>query len=295
MYFNLNLSGSASESKFFFGGEKSDKTISLAPSQLGYTKVISTEKRLHQSTFLLLPWIYSTKQASGNEETGDNTFQTSFRWERNDRFYKTGLWFLEFGNILDAAANRNTRKVPLTVIKNNKQEVKNTFTFGAGRGRIERVQDAQMALYILQDLETQGLLDAEVTPALSHSFARLITDINNRRVFDSRRRRIYELTRIDSFLRTSGLTNKTDIRHFTTVNDNWAFAINPYRLAGTAWFVRLKPGIAYSNSYMQRKSGSNVENKTDILRLSLSPETGFEKYIPVNLQWQQNLGASITY
>ncbi len=50
------------------------------------------------------------------------------------------------------------------------------------------VQDAQMALYILNDLQQQGLLNAPVSPEIAQSFAELITDIRNKRVFDSRRK-----------------------------------------------------------------------------------------------------------
>jgi hypothetical protein len=169
------------------------------------------------------------------------------------------------------------------------------MTFGIGKGRIERVQDAQMAFYILNDLNKQGLLNVEATPALTNAFAQLITEINNRRVFDTRKRRIYELTKIDSFLRVSGLVNRTDIRHFTTVNDDWAFAINPYRLAGVAWFARLKPGISYSRFRSNQKTVPVSTSKEDIFTLSITPEIGFEKYVPVSLQWQQNVGVSIDY
>lgn len=269
----------------------------MAPSRIAYTRIISTGKRLHQSSFALSPWADFSTAKQNNEEKKQNGLESSFRWECTDRFYKNGLWFFEVGNLLNASFSRTRLTDTARKLTDNKPGFQNTLSIGFGRGRIERVQDAQMALYILNDLRAQGLLSAPVTPATVNSFAQLITDINNKRVFDTRRRRIYELTRIDSFLQSSGLAGKTDIRHFTTVNDNWAFAINPYRQAGTAWFVRLKPAVSYSGeNYDERfTAGGFSQSKSSRFTLALTPETGIEKYVPLSLKWQINEGASLAY
>jgi hypothetical protein len=295
LFVNFGLSGSISDSKSSTGNDQSIKNFSLLPSNLTYKKVISTDRRLHYSSVSLIPDLYSNKEIMSNEERVYNTSSASFNWTRNDRYYKNSLWFIEWGNVLSMSGNRRRYSEPFQRTKENNVYLNNTVSIGIGKGRIEQVQDAQMALCILKDLQTQGLLDGEVTPAISNSFAQLITDINNRRVFDFRRRRIYELTRIDSFLNNSGLINKSDIRHFTTVNDDWAFAINPYRRHGTAWFARLKPSIGYSRSYSNIVNASNYENTRENTSVSLTPEIGFEKYVAVNLQWQYNMGASIAY
>ena len=121
--------------------------------------------------------------------------------------------------------------------------IKDNPILGLGKGRIEMVNDAQMALFILNDLENQGLIVNKGSREQQYAFAEVITDINNQRVFDNRRKRIYELQRIDSFIKTSGLSSTTDIRHFTTINDNWIYAFNPLRQHGNQWYVSINPGI----------------------------------------------------
>ena len=295
LFVNFGLSGSLSDSKSLTANDQSYKSFNLLPSNITYNKIISTDRRLHNSSLNLIPNFYSIKETRNNEERVYNSSSASFSWSRNDRFYKNNLWFFELGNVLSASGNRKRNNEPVLQTKENNVFVNNTVIVGIGKGRIEQVQDAQMALYILKDLKEQGLLDGEVTPALSNSFAQLITDINNRRVFDFRRRRIYELTRIDSFLNNSGLVNKSDIRHFTIVNDDWAFAINPYRRHGTAWFARLKPTVGYSRTYSKLVNAFHYESTRENSYLSLSPEIGIEKYVAVNLKWQHNMGASISY
>lgn len=291
---NLSLSGSSNNSKSTSSGENSNKNLSWSTTNLYYTNTVSTDKRLHESSIYLQPWGDVSKQTIGNQEKKNNTFSNSFKWQRNDRLYKNSLWFFEYGNNLELTLNNNSFKEQGTHTIQNIEGVKNTIAFGVGKGRIERVQDAQMAMYILNDLKTQGLLDVAVTPELTNSFAQLITSLNNRRVFDTRRRRIYEFTKIDSFLRASGAVNNTDIRHFTTVNDNWAYAFNPYRLAGFAWFVRLKPGIEYSKTLSQTSFVPLTKFSTQRFSAFITPQVGVEKYVPINLKWQQNMGASVS-
>jgi hypothetical protein len=52
----------------------------------------------------------------------------------------------------------NNSKDQTNKINNNNLLAENTVTIGFGKGRIEMVRDAQMALYILNDLKEAGLL-----------------------------------------------------------------------------------------------------------------------------------------
>ena len=110
------------------------------------------------------------------------------------------------------------------------------------------------------------------------------------------KKRIYELTKIDSFLRSSGLVDITDIRHFTIINDNWALANNPGRSSGSAWFVRVQPSAGihkYKTSYTdttRKTTGTNTDKF-----FNLVPVIGFEKYVPANLKWQHNMYVSVSW
>jgi hypothetical protein len=117
----------------------------------------------------------------------------------------------------------------------------------------------------------------------------LITQINNTRVFDFRKQLIYQLTQIDAFIREKGLATSTDIRHFTTINDNWNLAFNPARSSGSRFLVRLKPGgsIDYQKNSVFHITGDH-RSRSWGRSVFIGPELRYEKFKPVNLHWQRN-------
>ena len=158
------------------------------------------------------------------------------------------------------------------------------------------MQDAQGAWYILNDVEEEGLLNGPVPANVALNLAKLITEINTQRIFDNRKKRIYELTRIESFLRSSGLVDKTDIRHFTIINDNWALALNPYRLSGRNWFVRFAPSAGFSkNTSQSEQIADKTTTSSEQKFLTVSPVIGYETFKPINLKWQRNMGFNLSY
>jgi hypothetical protein len=290
-----------------FSGQVSDLTsqglthdknrgFALYPSQLNYARFISTDKRIHTSILSFGTWAQSTYNESNGKATKYNYLNYGFSWDWNDRFYKKNNWFFEVGNSLNNNLGINRQKDTLASRRYYTMEIGDKVTLGLGKGRVERVQDAQMALYILNDLQQQDLLSAPVRPEVARNFAKLITDINNKRVFDYRRKRIYELTQIDSFLRSSGLFTETDIRHFTIINDNWTLAFTPSRLSGSNWFIRVEPSADIEKNSLnttQASSFTTAERTTKIF--TLSPVVGYEKFVPVNLKWQRNMSVSLSW
>ena len=292
----IGLAGSASGYEKENGEDQSEKTFSITPSLISYFKLVSTDDRLHQTTLWLNPYGNFEKRTINGKLVKRNNLRSYFSWDQNDRFYKKNKWFFEIGNTLSNELSSQKNSDTVNNLNSSDIKVNNTVTLGIGKGRIERVQDAQVALYIINDLKAQGFLNAEPDRATVEKLARLITDINTKRVFDFRRRRIYELTRLDSFLRSSGLVTQTDIRHFTTVNDNWSLAFNPYRLSGSNWYVQLKPGADYTRrKYNEKTTANNYASTSDNFSFSLSPVAGYEKYVPLNLKWQLNMGISFAY
>jgi hypothetical protein len=270
--------------------------FNLNLSHLGYYRFKSTEKKVHSSYFTLIPGLYSNFTETNGKVKKASTFQNDFLWDRNDRYYKSNQWFFELGNFLSNQWQSSQNKDTNVNTQDNKLKLEDQVTLGFGKGRVERVQDAQMALYILKDLQEQGLLNGPIQPAVTQNFAKLITDINNKRVFDFRRKRIYELTQIDSFLRNSGLVNTTDIRHFTIINDNWALANNPGRFSGSDWYVRIQPSAAFEkNTSNANWTALTTTALNTTKKLTLSPVIGFERFVPINLKWQKNMAISASW
>ncbi|HSA04226.1 MAG TPA: hypothetical protein P5145_01425, partial [Tenuifilaceae bacterium] len=112
-----------------------------------------------------------------------------------------------------------------------------------GKGRIENVTDARLAIYILDDLLKQGRLSRTPNEDEVFAFADFITKTLNTRVIDSRIKRIKESVAIDSFLVSNELSTNTDGLYFGLINDNWNYARTQYWYTGSEWYFGLSPFI----------------------------------------------------
>jgi len=92
-----------------------------------------------------------------------------------------------------------------------------------GTGRIEFAEDALLAGWMLDELQATGVT-ANYTDEDVEALARTITFIIGNRVFDLRRRRIYELEQLQQTLLERGVTQEESFQLFAILNDNWAFA-----------------------------------------------------------------------
>jgi hypothetical protein len=293
---NLGFSGAVSDVHYENLNQIKQSNFQLFPSNLTYFHTKNTDKRIQTSTVRFYPAGGHSSFEQNDSSSKANVFQYALYWNFNNRFYKRNNWFWELGNNLHHSLATNNSKDKTNKINNNNLLAENTVTLGFGKGRIEMVRDAQMALYILNDLKEAGLLSSVPSPEITRQFAQLITDINTKRVFDDRRKRIYEFTMMDSFLKTSGLISLSDIRYFAILNDNWVMAYNPNRLSGSNWYVRLSPGAGIQKDNSDVKStvlDNSLHNK--LTYANLTPQIGYESYTPVNLKWQQNFIATISY
>ncbi|PLX01505.1 MAG: hypothetical protein C0595_14425 [Marinilabiliales bacterium] len=117
-----------------------------------------------------------------------------------------------------------------------------------GRGRIEQVQDARHAVYILKELTKVGSITEDLSDEDILEFATLISEIKNRRYFDSRLQKIAEIVSVDSFLVSKGYITEQDAKYFTTLNDYWTYGDQQIRQNGTRISFALTPGY-YFNTY----------------------------------------------
>ena len=92
-----------------------------------------------------------------------------------------------------------------------------------GLGRIEFAEDALLANWMLQDLQAAGVT-TDYSSEDVKALATTITDIIGNRIFDFRRRRIYELKQLQQTLLERGITQEESFELFAILNDNWAFS-----------------------------------------------------------------------
>jgi hypothetical protein len=296
---NFGMNGVFNDGKFN-AADATNHLVSLQPSSARFSRFKSTDRTWQQIGI----GAASTFSASGSKV--ENSFATTDRRSRSgsgmadafitQRNYRQNNWYWEMGASAFAGAAGNRTKDSALINKNRNPQLGGTVTLGFGRGRLELVQDAQMALFILNDLRQQGLLQQEADQQTALELAQVITGINNRRVFDSRRRRIYELTTIHEFLQQKGLTGTGDIRVFTTINDNWALAFNPLRYSGTNWYFNVTPSASWvSNTNTNSLGNVKTESKGSAFGYGLQPTIGFNRYVPKSLHWQRNMGVMASY
>lgn len=293
---NINGNGNLYDSKRINDVDVKGSSIN-SNFGISYFKIISSNRRQHLSTLSLTPVLNYSENVNGSSEQRSRNFVLDGNWNRVDRFFNQKNFFFEIGNELQIGGKREKQKSAFYNYRTNNNSISDMLILGVGKGRLENVQDAQMATFIVNDLRRMGLLKREPEAETLYELAVLITDINNRRVFDSRIRRIYELTRVDSFFQAKQLIAAPSISYFTTVNDNWALAFNPGRLSGTRFYAQLKPGIGFNVSGLNRSDTIQPLYKSDTKETTYfyEPEIGIEYQKPVSLQWQRTAAVSLRF
>lgn len=164
----------------------------------------------------------------------------------------------------------------------------NFVAFRVGKGRIENVTDARMAIYILDDLAKQGRLSRIPTETEVFQFADFITKTLNKRVIDSRIKIIKESIAVDSFLTTNGLSNKTDGLYFGLINDNWNFGRLQSWITGTNWYIGISPSLNYQNQFRRTNNyGSILKFRNELSEYSISFDAGYSSDKIIGLKWQK--------
>ncbi len=153
-----------------------------------------------------------------------------------------------------------------------------------GKGRIEPVTDYVHSIYIIKNLEKENRLTEKISNEQLIRLTKLISEIKNKRFFDSRIKTIYELEKVDSFLQAEHLISEKDARYFTTLNDNWEYAGNQYRNHGYYMKFYILPRLTINNISYKNLNDTNTNTRKIILG-----ETGItlNSYKNINLYWQR--------
>jgi hypothetical protein len=231
-----------------------------------------------------------------------------------NRFYKSKKLFLEvnpnfsgnYGNDNSKGTSNNEEyPFPYKSQRNNYQ-LRASLPVLVGKGRIEEVKDARLAVYVLEDLQKTGNIKGDVSNEDILAFSRFITQTKNQRFFDSRIRKIAEITAIDSFLTVKGLKTRSGASYYTLLNDNWNNSTGPARSAGNRFSFGLEPVLSSSfiksfDSYRDTLPGMvntisyNNEKNSRINSLGLDVVAGFVSEKPINLYWQRSANIDLSY
>lgn len=286
-YRSVFLSGNAA-GNFSAGAQNNTPySFSFNPS-LQANKLVSTDDELSNYNYeASLSFNHDKNElATGTQRNTNFTYSVKQSAQRK-RYRETNYTITGLSAILNhsiSAATNNYLK------KDNNASTSVAYTIGAGKGRIENVTDAQMALYILNKLKKSNLLTGEFTLEDAYGLARTITQVNNTRLFDFRRKHIFELKQIDSFLNSKGLIKEKNIDYFTTVADNWLYAFNPNRRHGKERYITLTPTLGLNDRKtiysLPADSSFNQFSKSATIFLTV----GLEKATAVSLKRQRTAG-----
>jgi hypothetical protein len=216
-----------------------------------------------------------------------------------NRYYQTNDFFYKIGVSCDNTIyysktrhqNYDGNAYTDETTKTSALNAANAVELGIGKGRIENVEDARLAVFILEDLLKATSITRKPTEEEILQFASTITKLKNRRYFDTRLRRIYEIQALDTFLRNTNLVSKSDAVYFTTLNDNWMYSNNPTRPSGKRFSINLRPSFFYGEN---NNTGNNPEMTfSKILGLKFYGEYYNTK--PINLKWQRNYTFQLGY
>jgi hypothetical protein len=261
-----------------------------------------SEMQASLSGFLSNTSTHNTREQY-NSESKQNDFShgESFNINGLKRFYNAKQNYFEVrGNLslnYSGVAGKSKAYISNTLESSGEDNTKSfrnsiTGSFLIGKGRIEQVQDARMALFLLDDLNRLNREKRIASDEDVIELARLITSLRYKRSFDNRLRKIAEITAIDSFMQQKGIVSKTDATYFTSINDNWDFANNPVRNSG--W--RLYTGIEGSFDYFYYKNTSEAilpspdftERNDDRHGLGAYAVAGLSHEKPISLKWQRS-------
>lgn len=169
-----------------------------------------------------------------------------------------------------------------------------------GQGRLENVTSAWRAVRILREFEKSGILKDLPKDDQILQLANLLTILQNRRIFDSRLRRIESLEQLDHFFQREGLLQNDGMAYFSILYDTWNFGVNASRSAGGTFSFGFIPSIDYGFEKMLFNSNGNPSDEVETSLIA--GFFGKMKWIyckPINQAWQINVGidliAGMTY
>jgi len=288
------------------GNPKDSTSSSNMNGNIQSTFQTTRNTRKHITDFYLVGYL------SGNTSTNnDNRDQTYAKNTGNNvseginpnyssTIYNLKNQFIRFGGSMNLYnyIETNNNNYKLYKIKSNydQRNFSANASIAIGVGRIEQVEDARQAIYILEALSTKGLLTRHLTEEEIFNLSQQVSRVKNKRFLDSRLHLIDEITSIDSFFVSNNLLNKQDATYFTTLNDLWQNGANFARRSGHVFMISLMPlmNIDYSKNqttYFMPDSifwyKSNLNNKGANLTISYNYEKA------VNLNWQHSVEVTL--
>lgn len=313
--YNLGLNGEKNMSEYIsLYSEENEEDKSNRYSMFlnpGYSFYLNTDNIQSDQNLSLNSFSYQkTKFSDDYIDRWDKDRDINIFYDSENRFYFPSKLFIETDLQVDyyqGYSRSETDSIEETtgIIYYHSMDQSNSTRVNArlpiliGYGRIERTEDARLAVYILDDLKKLNKLTREPTEAEITELAQVIAQLKNERFFDVRHKKIWEIEQLDSFLVKTGLVSDIDAAYFTSVKDNWDYASGPKRETGFRISAGVMPGYFYSFHHSNNSYSSSGVSIYDYIFENILKSTSFQglicsKYeLPINLYWQFSIISDI--
>lgn len=161
---------------------------------------------------------------------------------------------------------------------------------GAGIGRIEQVQDYKHGILLLQELEKRGVAKRQLSEEEILEFSALLSELKNKRLFDSRKRKQADLEAIHTYLVENGVVNEQlGMSYFLGLEDIWVFGDLQVRGSGKQLKLTVTPGYTHWKGEVDGTESYKLEN------FKLYSSLTYDMKIPLSLKWQNNNYIGMSY
>lgn len=208
-----------------------------------------------------------------NRQFGSNLYHSAV-----NRYYFTSRHFSEINwDVQGSFFDRRTLTSAASLITQT-----NTYFYSisvplkTGIGRVEPVQDVFSAAFMAEDMLQVGVLDSPMEQEELFELGRVMADARNLRIFDARKKRMYELSQLDNWFKDIGKAKVDNILYYNTMADNWLFAFSGVRYSGRRISTSVTPGFQYFGN----------EGNAPNTRLSFSGAFLLEQFLPLSRTWQ---------
>ena len=210
-----------------------------------------------------------------------------------EKFYGSRLknsWYIN-GDLNFAGRTDNTTTKNDSIIKKTSFSgdplILSSIKIGHAHGRMEHVSVASEAIYILDDLESSGLLTRALTDNDVVKLADKINELKQERFFDERLYRMKVMEELIGLLKENSLIEAESVKVFNIISDYYFMAGIQTRTSGKRLYydLSIKDTYFYSNNKSARTFNyNNVDGYFNI---------GFQANKPISLKWQRNFSTNI--
>ncbi len=242
---------------------------------------------------------FSGEYEKNLEDEKNRSYTLGLSYDNSSRFYGDdydGLFFETGGQVSFLitglkSSGIDAYQVSWEDVKTTSKSIRLSIPLRVGKGRIERVEDARQAIYILENLSKRKVMNRKLTDEEIYEFAQLISTVKNKRFFDARLRLIDEVTAVDSFLVKSGALASNGASYFTTLYDYWMYGDLFERKSGMEISGGITPGFGFDDydkkiEYERYDWDSHANSR--YLRPSIMGNVRLEYEKPMNLYWQNS-------